>query len=288
MTELSPASSQSAPDSPAPERACVLSAPDLRALARADIRDALRKPRLWLYLAWHDIRVQFERSILGPLWMSLQAAAWIVAIIFVFGGIMGPYREYAVYVAIGIVLYNFITAVVTDSSDIFIRNRIVIHSYANPYSAYVMKQVTTALIQLALQSGIVVIVFIAAGYPVGPLALLAVPGLALGVMMAMGLALCFSLLGLRYGDFRFAMLAIMRLGLFITPILWTQDGGGWAKQLAATVNPMAHFINIVRMPLMGQMPDPISYVIAVGCIIVAAILGWWLFVRLRPTIPMWV
>jgi len=161
-----------------------LSSARLSELARADLREALRKPRLWLYLAWHDIRVQFERSLLGPLWVTLQAAAWIVAIIFVFGGIMGPYREYSVYVAIGIVLYNFITAVVTDSSDIFLRNRIVIHSYANPYSAYVLKQVVSALIQLALQSGVVVLVFIFAGYPVGPTALLAIPGLALGVMMA--------------------------------------------------------------------------------------------------------
>lgn len=265
-----------------------LSSARLSELARADLREALRKPRLWLYLAWHDIRVQFERSLLGPLWVTLQAAAWIVAIIFVFGGIMGPYREYSVYVAIGIVLYNFITAVVTDSSDIFLRNRIVIHSYANPYSAYVLKQVVSALIQLALQSGVVVLVFIFAGYPVGPTALLAIPGLALGVMMAAGLALCFSLLGLRYGDFRFAMLAVMRLGLFITPILWTQDGGGWAKQLAATVNPMAHFINLVRMPLMGQTPDSVSYMVAVGSIVFAAGFGWSLFKRMRPTIPMWV
>jgi ABC-type polysaccharide/polyol phosphate export permease len=262
--------------------------PSASQLAWQDVRASLANPRLWLYLAWHDIRVQFERSLLGPLWMSLQAAAWIVAIIFVFGGIMGPYREYAVYVAIGIVLYNFITTVVTDSSDIFIRNRIVIHSYANPYSSYVMKQVTFALIQLVLQSVVVLIVFIGAQYSVGPIALLAIPGMLLGIFMAMGLALCFSLLGLRYGDFRFAMLAVMRLGLFITPILWTQDGGGWMKTLAANVNPMAHFINIVRMPLMGEMAPMISYYVAGGSIIVAALIGWRLFVSVRPTIPMWV
>lgn len=271
------------------EHADVVKASDTpSSLAWADIRDAISKPRLWLYLAWHDTRVQFERSLLGPLWVSLQAAAWIVAIIFVFGGIMGPYREYAVYVAIGIVLYNFITIIVTDSSDIFIRNRIVIHSYANPYSAYVMKQVTTALIHLVLQSLIVLTVFLIAQYSVGPLALLAIPGLVLGILMAMGLALCFSVLGLRFGDFRFAMLAIMRLGLFITPILWTQEGGGWMKTLAANVNPMAHFIDVVRMPLMGEMPSLTNYLVCVGCIIFATILGWRLFVSFRRTIPMWI
>ncbi|MEM9600737.1 MAG: ABC transporter permease [Pseudomonadota bacterium] len=275
MTKLSPS-------------ATVRSSVSPTSLARADFRSAVAQPRLWVHLAWHDIRVQFERSLLGPLWMSLQAAAWIIAIIFVFGGIMGPYREYAVYVAIGIVLYNFITTIVTDSSDIFIRNRIVIHSYANPYSAYVLKQVVYALIQLALQSIIVLIVFIGAQYAVGPMALLAIPGLILGIMMALGLALCFSLLGLRYGDFRFAMLAIMRLGLFITPILWTQEGGGWMKTLAANLNPMAHFINIIRMPLMGGTPPTISYIVAVGCILFTSLLGAWLFVRLRSTIPMWV
>ena len=256
-------------------------------LAVRDIMSSLSQPRLWANLAWRDIVVQFERSLLGPFWMTLQAAAWIGAIVFVFGGIMGPHKEYAVYVAIGIVLYNYITVIITDSSDVFIRNRIIIHSHPNPYFAYVLRQVNFANIQLVFQSLIVVVVFAFVGFPISMMALLAILGMVLCVIMSVFLALIFSLLGLRWGDFRFGMLAIMRLGLFVTPILWTVEGGGWLKQLAANVNPMAHFINIVRMPLMGELPPMLSYYVVFGCIIAGVSLGGYLFVHLRRTISMW-
>jgi len=256
-------------------------------LAISDIVNSLTRHRLWINLAWRDVAVQFERSLLGPLWMTFQAAAWVGAIIFVFGGIMGPQKEYAVYVALGIVLYNFVTIIVTDSSDIFIRNRIVIHSHPNPYFAYILRQVVIAIIQLLFQSIIVFIVFIFAGYGLTSTAFLAIPGLFLGIIMSVSLALMFSLLGLRLGDFRFALLAIMRLGLFVTPILWFVEGGGWLKQLAANVNPMAHFINIVRMPMMGEVPSSMSYMIVLGSIIVCSIMGAFLFVKFRRSIPMW-
>ena len=257
-------------------------------LALTDISNSFINPRLWINLAWRDINVQFERSAFGPLWMTLQAAAWIGAIVLVFGGIMGPHREYSLYVAIGIVLYNFITVIVTDSSDIFVRNRIIIHSHPNPYFSYILRQVMYGVLQLCFQSLIVVFVFVFVQYPIASTALWAIPGLVLGVIMGLCLALNFSLLGLRFGDFRFAMLAIMRLGLFVTPILWTVEDGGPLKKIAAQINPMSHFISLVRMPLMGDMPPLESYMFVGACIIFSAILGGFLFVNLRRSIPMWI
>lgn len=252
-----------------------------------DIKLAYSRPRLWVNLAWRDVVVQFERSFLGPLWMTFHAAAWVGAIVFVFSGIMGPVSEYAVYVSLGIVLYNFITVIVTDSSDIFIRNRIIIHSHPCPYFSYILRQVMFGIIQLLFQSIIVLLVFIVTGFGVTPIALLAIPGLFLGVLMGVSLSLLFSVLGLRIGDFRFAMLALMRLGLFVTPILWFVEGGGEAKQLAATVNPMAHFIAIVRMPMMGEVPSMLSYGIVIGSVCACALAGFLFFAKLRRTIPMW-
>jgi len=253
-----------------------------------DVYSSVTQPRLWVHLAWRDINVQFERSFLGPFWMAFQAAAWVGAIVFVFGGIMGPHREYTIYVAIGIVLYNFITVIMTDSSDIFIRNRIAIHSHPNPYFSYVLRQVMYAIIQLIIQSSVVVIAFIMMQTAITPVAIWAVLGLFSGILMGICLALSFSLLGLRFGDFRFLMLAVMRLGLFVTPILWTVESGGGLKRLAAHINPMAHFINTIRMPLMGELPPLESYIVVGGSIVFCLVLSSFLFVKLRRSIPMWI
>ena len=252
-----------------------------------DIIAALRQPRLWLALGWRDVRVQYERSIIGPFWLTIHAIAWIGAIVFVFSGVMGEHNEYAVYVAIGIVLYNFITTIITDSSDLFVRSRLIIHSHPIPYFSIILKQVVIALIQLGFQSLTVIAVFVLTGTKLTAIAWLALPGLVLGVFAALAIVCLIALIGLRYGDFRFFLLAAMRLGLFVTPILWTVNPDSTVKFWVANINPLTHFINLVRMPLKGEIPPQISYVIVIGLILALSFLASIIFTRQRATIPMW-
>ncbi len=252
-----------------------------------DVKAALRQPRLWVALAWRDVRVQYERALIGPFWLTLHAVAWIGAIVFVFAGLMGELKNYAVYVSIGIVLYNFITTIITDSSDLFVKNRLIIHSHPIPFFSIFLKQVVVALIQLGFQSLTVIAVFIITGTKLTAIAWLALPGLILGILAALALVGLIALIGLRHGDFRFFLLAGMRLGLFVTPILWPVDPSSPVKYWVAQLNPLSHFINLVRMPLMGQIPPQSSYLVAGGLILLLGLLAGRLFVRQRATIPMW-
>src|SRR5437867_3632294 len=41
-------------------------------LAFNDIKDGIRSWRVWLLLAYHDIKVRYLRSILGPFWITIS------------------------------------------------------------------------------------------------------------------------------------------------------------------------------------------------------------------------
>jgi ABC-type polysaccharide/polyol phosphate export permease len=257
--------------------------------AGRDVLASLRNWPLWIKLGIRDVFVQYERAIIGPFWLTLQAGAWIGAIIFVFAGILDETgRDYAAYVAIGLVLFNFITTTVTSGSEVFIQNRIVIHSHPSPYFAYVLRLVVSSLFQLVLQAIAIVVTFIIIGEHLSPQAWLAIPGLIMGFMMCTVLALTFGLAGVRYGDFRFGMLAIMRLMLFVSPIMWRPEAGGWLKKLAANINPIAYYIEIVRGPMLGRVPDLWVYGAAFAWLVAFTLIATVWFIRARRTISMWV
>ncbi len=257
--------------------------------AWCDVVESLRQWPLWIKLGIRDVFVQYERAVIGPFWLTLQAGAWIGAIIFVFAGVLDETgRDYAAYVAIGLVLFNFITTTVTNGSEVFIQNRIVIHSHPSPYFAYVLRLAVSALFQLALQSIAIVITFIIIGEKLSPLAWLAIPGLMMGIVMCVVLALTFGLAGVRFGDFRFAMLAIMRLMLFVSPIMWRPETGGWLKKMAANINPIAYYIEIVRGPMLGQVPELWVYGAAMAWLLSFTLIATIWFILARRTISMWV
>ncbi len=257
--------------------------------AGRDAIDSLRRWPLWFTLGIRDIFVQYERAIIGPFWLTLQAGAWIGAIIFVFAGILDESgRDYAAYVAIGLVLFNFVTATVTNGSEVFIQNRIVIHSHPSPFFAYVLRLVVSSLFQLVLQSIAIIVTFVIIGQGLSSQAWLAIPGLMLGVLMCLVLAMTFGLAGIRFGDFRFAMLAIMRLMLFVSPIMWRPETGGWLKKIAANINPIAYYIEIVRGPMLGQVPSLWVYGAALAWLVGFTLIAIIWFIHSRRTISMWV
>ncbi|MEA2755782.1 MAG: lipopolysaccharide transport system permease protein, partial [Aliidongia sp.] len=45
-----------------------------------DLYRGLRAWRLWTMLGWNDIRLRYRRSVLGPFWMTLSMAIFIVTL----------------------------------------------------------------------------------------------------------------------------------------------------------------------------------------------------------------
>ena len=63
-----------------------------------DLVESLRNWRFWIFLGWNDIAKQYRRSFLGPIWITINTAVFIIAF-----GLVGaqlfstPLNEYLVY-----------------------------------------------------------------------------------------------------------------------------------------------------------------------------------------------
>jgi ABC-type polysaccharide/polyol phosphate export permease len=257
----------------------------------ADIYESLFAWRLWLLIGYRDVKSQFSRSFLGGWWLTAHSFAWISALVFIFSNVFdleADLNAYIAYVAFGLIFFNYINAVVTGASEVFIRSRIIIHSHPGPLLVHPLRLVASATMQLGFQALAVVPYLIFFPIELSVESLLFIPGFLLTLVMAVFVALTLSIAGARFGDFRFAILAIMRLMFFVTPIFWTLDQWGGLPLQIVTLNPITTFIAMLREPLLGNVPPPFVYYKAIAWTLGFAALGTAWFVRVRSTIAMWV
>ena len=129
-------------------------------LAFADLTSSLKKYRLIHELAWNDIKQRYRRTVLGPLWISLSIAATILGLGLLFGVIFNQKSAvYLPYIAVGVLFWTFISAVITEGGDCFVSMQNVIKQISLPYSLYVFRVIYRNLIMLGHNLIVAIIIF---------------------------------------------------------------------------------------------------------------------------------
>jgi ABC-type polysaccharide/polyol phosphate export permease len=121
-----------------------------------------------------------------------------------------------------------------------------------------------------------------------PLMLLALPGLALVMINAAWVALTLGIFCLRFRDLQQLVATLIQISMFVTPIFWPPENlKGAMRVLVIDLNPLYHFIDIIRAPLLGKMPMLESYIY----VLIFTLLGWtfsaMFFSRFRGRVAYW-
>src|SRR5580704_7618791 len=116
-------------------------APGLLALARQlDVYRGFRAAPLWLLLGWSDIRLRYRRSVLGPFWITISMAVLIIVLGFVYSKIFHTdIRTYLPYLALGFIVWGFITSSTNESCGAFGDSERIIKQVGIPLSVFVFR-----------------------------------------------------------------------------------------------------------------------------------------------------
>eukprot|EP00435_Cladocopium_sp_Y103_P077033 s1_g772.t1 len=220
--------------------------------------------RFWGFLAWLEIVQQYRRSALGPFWITLTTAGYIFALILVFT-ILFDIRseEYAPWVAIGVISWNFITASLGDAGTILLnRKQLLMHRQLS-HNGLVLASVMRWSINLLHQLPIYVGVMIYFQIPLTPYSVLILVTLPALIIILHPICLIIAYASTRLRDIPPLVSAILTPLFFVTPVMWvpTQLGD---KAWIADLNPFSAMIALIREPLLGN-PVPLPMVLmAVG------------------------
>lgn len=245
--------------------------------AFGDLRNGLRQRELWGHLGWQDIKQRYRRSVLGPFWITISMGITALGLGLLYSQLFGAQvGAFLPYITTGFLIWNFILGCLTEGTDTFIANEGLIKHLPAPISVYVLRTVWRQSIMFA-HNLIVYFIVIAlfwnnittpgysiteGGVPQPGLnwgALLAIPAFALIAVNAGWVVLLFGITSTRFRDIPQVVTSLINLLFFLTPIVWSTDilrqrfGDtiDW-RDLIAELNPLYHFIEILRAPLIGN------------------------------------
>lgn len=242
------------------------------AIAITDIGDTIKRISLVGMLGWQDVRQRYRRSSLGPFWLTISMGVMIGTIGIVFGQIFkAPMSEFFPFLAVGIILWAFISGMLTEGCTGFTEAEGMLKQLPIPLFVYILRVVWRNMLVLAHNIVILPIIFLSVGKPLTLMAFASIPGLLLVIVNLTWMALIVGILSARYRDLPPIIASIIQVLFYLTPIIWMpsllpERVGVYLLDL----NPAYYLLEIIRAPLLGSMPTVTNWLV-VG---VMAILGW--------------
>ena len=237
-----------------------------------DISRAIKQVDLAGTLGWQDVKQRYRRSKVGPFWLTISMGVMIGALGLVFGDIFNtPMREFLPYLAIGIILWTFISAVINEGCTVFISSGAMIKHLPLPIFLHVMRVIWRNLVILSHNVVIVPLLFLVFLRPLGLVAFLAIPGFILSTLTLAWVALLAGILCARYRDLPPIVASVLQIAFYVTPIIWMPSMlSGRKSFIFLDINPFYHLIEVVRAPLLGSVPTATNWLVSIGMVII----GW--------------
>jgi ABC-2 type transport system permease protein/lipopolysaccharide transport system permease protein len=257
-------------------------------LAVDDAVWAARQRRLWLRLGWNDILQRYRRSVLGPLWLTVSMAIMIVSLGLLYAQIFhSPINDFLPYLCVGFLVWGYFSSFLTEAGSLFVASESYIKQIKLPYVLYVCRATWSKIIIFAhnfvIYPCVIAYFHIWPGLP----GLLAVPGLLILTMNGALATLFIGMISTRFRDIPQVINSIVQILFFVTPIMWKSEE--LKEQIfIADWNPLYHLIQIVREPLLGNVPSASSYVVVVIMTLTNLIVVGLFFGRYRERISYWV
>jgi ABC-type polysaccharide/polyol phosphate export permease len=215
--------------------------------------------------AWLDTVCQYRRSKVGPLWETINVAVMIAGLALVSSGLFGgDIKDLIGYIGLGIIIWSAIGTLVSEGCGAFVRNSSHILSSNISVDLYVGRSV----FKTAITFGHHLILYgVGVAFGLIPLAwtgLLAIPGIVLLFVNGFWIVTLLALVCARYRDVEMIVRNLLQLAFLMTPVFWNHQQIAANRRFIVDYNVLFHFIQIVRLPLLGEVPSTRTYLIVIA------------------------
>ena len=259
-------------------------------LAWLDLKEGLMAWRIWVMLASQDIKFRYKRSTLGPLWLTLSMAITVYSMGYIYSQLFKTdLAEYYPFLVSGMVAWAFISTLVLDFSEWFLHDYGLIKQIKLPYSLYIHQIIVRNILVFLHNIIIMVPIFIIyhKNAPINLNTLFLIPALGIVYINAFFYGLVIAIACARYRDIPPIIKSAMQVIFFITPVMWSSDALVGKKHLIVDLNPMYTFLELVREPLLGNLPSTKNLIVASVMTLFGFLMSFQLFSRYRKRIIYW-
>jgi len=219
--------------------------------------------------------------------MTLSMGILVISLGFIYSQIFHTdIRTFLPYLAMGFIVWGFLSSTINESSGAFTESERIIKQIRVPFSVFVLRVVWRNFI--VLMHTIILFIPIAIIFGISPhfTTLLALPGLAVLYLNLVWIGLVIAVLSTRFRDIPQIVASIMQIAIFATPVMWPVSTLG-EQTLIADINPLYHWLELVRAPLIGSVPATSSWLSSIGSVVIGTVLAVLLLRRVSRRIVYW-
>ncbi len=194
-----------------------------------NIKFAIKSRRFWWYTATSRTRARFARTTLGSFWLGFSNLLSIVTLGIVYGTVFSVenFKSYFIYLGIGLVIWNSISASISNAPDLFSHNSQNIKNLNLNKLFYTLEE-WAFQIQTFFQSFFLVFLtflFFEKIIIINLLTSSLIPFINL-ILFLYWFPLLIGLIGIRYTDFVQLVPIILQLVFLTSPILYKKENLG--------------------------------------------------------------
>ena len=243
-----------------------------------------------LSLGWQDVKQAYRRSAIGPFWITMGMAVQVGTIGLVFGLIFGsPIEEFLPFLAVSLILWSFISSSMSDGASAFITGEAIIRQLAMPQYVHVLRILWKNILMMAHNIVILPVVFLIFLKPPSLSLVLFVPGFLLSLAFLFSVAYLLGLVTARYRDMQQIIASGLVVIFYVTPVIWQPNliPSGTAHLLLG-LNPFYHFLQIIRLPILGQAPTFENWGLAFAMTLLAGLIAYLAGKKYKNRLAYWV
>ncbi|OSN06946.1 ABC transporter permease [Lonsdalea iberica] len=255
-----------------------------------DFCSAIKAFHIVRVLGGQDIKHRYKRSTLGPFWITISMAVMISTMGLVFGNLFKtPLYDFLPYLTLGLIIWGLISSCISEGCDALILAEGIIKQLPVPLYTHVLRIVWRNIIIFLHNIVIYPLVLVAMGRPINLDALLAIPGIFILVFNMSWISMLLALVCARFRDMAQIISSIMQVFFYLTPVIWmpsllTHRAG----ESLLNFNPFYHLVNVVRAPLLGEIPSQTSYIVTLSMLIIGFVISFLALGKYKYRVAYWV
>jgi lipopolysaccharide transport system permease protein len=235
---------------------------------------------------WRDVKVRYQQTILGVLWVVLQPLLYALLFSLVFGGVIGVSSNgvpYLLFCFTGLIAWNLFSIGIAAAAASVVSHSELVQKVYFPRLLMPLSAILVGLVDFAVN--VVALCVLMAYYGWAPSAniLLAPLFVISAILAAVGIGSALAALNVRFRDVRHITPVLTQLWLIATPVAYpiTLVPDRWT--MAFGLNPMTGIVEGFRWAILGTpMPSPPLLGVSTAAMAIALLAGLMIFRRMEP------
>lgn len=235
-------------------------------------------------LVKRDLVGRYKNSILGFCWHFLMPILLIIVYYIAFASFRGQdFQDYAVYLAVGLFPFTFLTSNLTTGTNCIISHGYMLKKMSFKREYYVWAQLISTLVVMMIGLGVTLMLAFLVGHHISLICITAIPlCILLTFIFAAGYVFLLSAISVYIRDIQYLLTAISVTFYFITPVYYVTENLQEPLHTITWLNPFTYYVEFIHsLAYSNELPMIeiifVCLVLSIGTFVV----GYSVFKRLK-------